>query len=108
MRDGLLRRCRGCWRRCDPSLTSLQALGYKELIAHLQGACTLAQAVEKIKQRTRNFAKRQLTWFRREKGHRLDRAHRRPAPRRAGRLAEQALRQRGKTSPQRKDRVLTK
>ncbi|NLZ61218.1 MAG: tRNA (adenosine(37)-N6)-dimethylallyltransferase MiaA [Acholeplasmataceae bacterium] len=40
-----------------------QAIGYKELIAHLEGRCTLESAVENIKQNTRRYAKRQLTWF---------------------------------------------
>ncbi|MDW7657370.1 MAG: tRNA (adenosine(37)-N6)-dimethylallyltransferase MiaA [Bacillota bacterium] len=44
--------------------TSLQAIGYKELIAYLQGDCLLEQAVAKIQQASRNYAKRQLTWFR--------------------------------------------
>lgn len=43
---------------------SLQAIGYKELIGYLDGEYGLDQAVEKIKQFTRNYAKRQLTWFR--------------------------------------------
>ena len=41
-----------------------QAIGYKELLDYLDGKYTLGQAVEKIKQFTRNYAKRQLTWFR--------------------------------------------
>lgn len=45
---------------------SLQSLGYRQLIAHLQGDITLEDAVELIKRDTRRFAKRQLTWFRRE------------------------------------------
>lgn len=46
------------------SSTCLQAIGYKELIGYLQGDCTLEQAVGKIQQASRNYAKRQLTWFR--------------------------------------------
>ena len=46
---------------------SMQGLGYKQLIAYLDGECTLAEAAERIKTETRHFAKRQLTWFRREK-----------------------------------------
>ncbi|MFZ5975543.1 MAG: tRNA (adenosine(37)-N6)-dimethylallyltransferase MiaA [Bacillota bacterium] len=49
-----------------PHLTALQGLGYKEIIAYLQGACTLEAATERIKRDTRRFAKRQLTWFRRD------------------------------------------
>ncbi|MGE5529313.1 MAG: tRNA (adenosine(37)-N6)-dimethylallyltransferase MiaA [Patescibacteria group bacterium] len=49
-------------------LPSLQGLGYRELYAYLHGECSLADAVAEIKRRTRNYAKRQLTWFRREAG----------------------------------------
>lgn len=47
-------------------LTSLHTLGYRELIQYRQGLATLAEAVHLIKRNTRRFAKRQLTWFRRE------------------------------------------
>lgn len=48
------------------SRTAAQALGYKELIAHLDGACSLAAAVEQVVVRTRQFAVRQLRWFGRD------------------------------------------
>ncbi len=48
-------------------LVSMQGLGYKELFAYFDGECTLEEAVSIIKRDTRHFAKRQLTWFRREK-----------------------------------------
>jgi tRNA dimethylallyltransferase len=48
--------------------TALQAAGYRELIAHLRGEFTLAEAVALIKTRTRQLAKRQMTWFRHEPG----------------------------------------
>ena len=41
-----------------------QALGYKEVLAHLEGQTTLEATIAEIKTRTRNFAKRQITWFR--------------------------------------------
>ena len=44
---------------------ALQTVGYKELFAHLNGYSTLVEAVEAIKQNTRRYAKRQLTWFKR-------------------------------------------
>lgn len=47
-------------------LPSMQGLGYRELAACLGGESTLAGAIEEIKRRTRNYAKRQLTWFRHE------------------------------------------
>ncbi|MCK6650234.1 MAG: tRNA (adenosine(37)-N6)-dimethylallyltransferase MiaA [Bacteroidia bacterium] len=45
---------------------ALQTVGYKELFDHLEGEISLNEAIELIKQHTRNFAKRQLTWFRRD------------------------------------------
>lgn len=47
-------------------LNALQTVGYKELFAHLAGETTLADAVEAIKRNTRQYAKRQLTWFRKD------------------------------------------
>ena len=49
------------------NLVSMQGLGYKEIAASLEGEISLEEAIEKIKRDTRHFAKRQLTWFRREK-----------------------------------------
>ncbi len=46
---------------------SMQGLGYKQLLAHLDGECSLEEAVAAIQQETRHFAKRQVTWFKREK-----------------------------------------
>ncbi len=48
-------------------LNSLNTVGYKELFAYLNGEITLAEAVELIQKNTRNFAKRQITWFKRDK-----------------------------------------
>jgi tRNA dimethylallyltransferase len=47
-----------------PSLTSMQGLGYKEIVRHLNGEISLDEAINDIKVGTRRFAKRQLTWFR--------------------------------------------
>ena len=49
-----------------PDLVSMQGVGYKELLAYFDGKQTLEEAVETIKKNTRHFAKRQLTWFRKE------------------------------------------
>jgi tRNA dimethylallyltransferase len=54
--------------RRTPGKTALQAIGYKEIAAYLRGDSSLDEAVVLIKQRTRNYAKRQLTWFRAEAG----------------------------------------
>lgn len=51
----------------DRSLVSMQGLGYKEIIAYLEGEITLDEAIYILKRDTRHFAKRQLTWFRRER-----------------------------------------
>ncbi len=48
-------------------MVSMQGLGYKEILDYLDGNCSLEEAVYVIKRETRHFAKRQLTWFRREK-----------------------------------------
>ena len=65
MRDGLLQEAQSVYplRR----LNSLQTVGYKELFGYLSGEYDLPEAVELIQQNTRHYAKRQLTWFRRDK-----------------------------------------
>jgi tRNA dimethylallyltransferase len=52
---------------CSKEMVSMQGLGYKEIIAYLDGDCTLEEAIYTLKRDTRHFAKRQLTWFKREK-----------------------------------------
>jgi len=47
-------------------LNALNTVGYKELFAHLSGKMTLEEATEKIKINTRRFAKRQMTWFKKD------------------------------------------
>ncbi|MCP4717431.1 MAG: tRNA (adenosine(37)-N6)-dimethylallyltransferase MiaA, partial [Deltaproteobacteria bacterium] len=49
-----------------PELKALQGIGYRQIVEFLQGGCTLAEAVIRIKKATKRFAKRQMTWFRRE------------------------------------------
>lgn len=49
------------------NLVSMQALGYKEMLAYLEGEISLKEAVRILKRDTRHFAKRQLTWFKRER-----------------------------------------
>lgn len=67
MRDGLLSEVQGLMERgAGPALTARQAIGYKELIDYLEGRVTLDEAVELIKMRSRRYAKRQLSWFRRD------------------------------------------
>ena len=50
----------------DPELKPLQAIGYREIVEHLQDKLKLEALVKNIQQRTRKYAKRQMTWFKRE------------------------------------------
>ncbi len=52
---------------CKKDMVSMQGLGYKEILEYLDGDTSLEEAIYKIKRDTRHFAKRQLTWFRRER-----------------------------------------
>ena len=52
----------------SPDLTSLQGIGYKEIISAIMGKCSLETAVENIKKGTRHLAKRQITWFKKTEG----------------------------------------
>lgn len=51
---------------CKPGMTSMQALGYKEIILYLKGELSFKEAVNMIKKNTKRFAKRQLSWFKRD------------------------------------------
>ena len=64
MENGLLEEVKGLFPYRE--LNALKTVGYAELFEYLDGNCSLAEAVDKIKQNTRRFAKRQLTWFRRD------------------------------------------
>lgn len=66
MEKGLLREAEEYWKG-NPSGTSVQAIGYKELKPFLDGEKSLEECVELLKQATRRYAKRQLTWFRRNR-----------------------------------------
>ena len=64
MADGLLEEARGLYPCRD--LNALNTVGYRELFDHFDGKCSLEQAVTDIKTHTRRYAKRQITWFKRE------------------------------------------
>ena len=65
--QGLAEEVRGLLERgYHPELVSMQGIGYKELVPYCKGECTLEEAVVQLKTNTRRFAKRQLTWFRRQ------------------------------------------
>lgn len=68
MEQGLLQEVRQLSERgFTPNLVSMQGLGYKEFFEYFNGNLSLNEVVDRIKMETRRFAKRQLTWFRREK-----------------------------------------
>lgn len=68
MEEGLLEEVRSLKARGVPrESTAMQGLGYKELYACLEGEYPLDEAVRILKRDTRHFAKRQLTWFKRER-----------------------------------------
>jgi tRNA dimethylallyltransferase len=67
MEDGLVKEVEGLISMGYGSdLTSMQALGYKEIAAYLQGTISKEEAIRVLKRDTRHYAKRQLTWFRRD------------------------------------------
>ena len=67
MEEGLLEEVKSLRERgCHRGMVSMQGLGYKEILAYLDGEYPLEEAVRILKRDTRQFAKRQLTWFRRE------------------------------------------
>ena len=67
MQEGLLEEVKSLLDKgYTPDLVSMQGIGYKEFIPYFNGECTLEEAVIQLKTNTRRFAKRQLTWFRRQ------------------------------------------
>lgn len=64
LENGLLDEARRILRT-DPDATVTQAIGYKEFRPYFEGVCILEEAADKLKQQTRRYAKRQLSWFRR-------------------------------------------
>lgn len=67
--QGFVEECQGLLARgFSPELNSLQTVGYQEVFEHLAGKRDMAGTVNLIQKNTRNYAKRQMTWFRGEKG----------------------------------------
>ena len=63
---GLMEEIQGLLSRGIPEkCTAMQAIGYKEFVAALHGECSMDEAARQVKQSSRRYAKRQLTWFRR-------------------------------------------
>ena len=68
MEQGLLREAQCVYQHRDTYRTAAQAIGYKEFFPYFAGQAPLDACIEKLKQATRNYAKRQLTWLRRMDG----------------------------------------
>lgn len=64
METGLLQEAKWLWEQVEPTVQSAKGIGYKELFPYFEGQVSLGEAVEQIKQNSRRYAKRQLTWFR--------------------------------------------
>ena len=68
VKHGLIQEVQSLYEKgYQKNLVSMQGLGYKEILSYLEGNCTLEEAVYILKRDTRHFAKRQITWFKREK-----------------------------------------
>ena len=68
LQQGLIEEIRGLLATgISPKCTAMQAIGYKEFVAALDGQCSVADAAEDVRKSSRHYAKRQLTWFRRNK-----------------------------------------
>ena len=67
MKQGLIDEVKNILNKYDTFPTAMQGLGYKEVVQYLNGECTKEEMVEKIKKETRRYAKRQMTWFRKNK-----------------------------------------
>ena len=65
--QGLIEEVKLIYNKYDKFPTAMQGLGYKEVVEYLEGKITKEEMIEKIKQETRRYAKRQLTWFRKNK-----------------------------------------
>lgn len=67
IKNGLIEEVKEILKRYNNFPTAMQGLGYKEVVEYIEGNITKEKMIEKIKQETRRYAKRQLTWFRKNK-----------------------------------------
>ena len=65
--EGLIQEVEKIYKKYNDFPTAMQGLGYKEVVEYLEGKLSKEEMIEKIKQETRRYAKRQLTWFRKNK-----------------------------------------
>lgn len=67
IKNGLIEEVNNILKKYNKFPTAMQGLGYKEVVAYLKNECSKEEMIEKIKMETRRYAKRQLTWFRKNK-----------------------------------------
>ena len=67
IKQGLIKEVEEIYHKYSEFPTAMQGLGYKEVVEYLKGNLTKEEMIEKIKQETRRYAKRQMTWFRKNK-----------------------------------------
>ncbi len=67
LEQGLIKEVEEIWKKYDHFPTAMQGLGYKEVVEFLEGKTTKEEMIEKLKMETRRYAKRQMTWFRKNK-----------------------------------------
>lgn len=67
IKQGLIKEVEKIYKKYNEFPTAMQGLGYKEVVEYLEGHLTKEEMIEKIKQETRRYAKRQMTWFRKNK-----------------------------------------
>ena len=72
LEKGLVEEVHFIYKTIQPNSQSLQGIGYKELIAYFNGECDLSQSIELIKQHSRNYAKRQITFYKKMDAFWLD------------------------------------
>ena len=65
--QGLIQEVEQLLKKYDEFPTAMQGLGYKEVLEYLQGITTREEMIEKLKMETRRYAKRQITWFKKNK-----------------------------------------
>ncbi len=63
IQNGLIEEVKNLLKKYESFPTAMQGLGYKEVVEYLQNKLTKEEMIEKIKQETRRYAKRQITWF---------------------------------------------
>ena len=69
IQKGLVEEAKKVYNNYEDSLYKISAIGYKELFNYFDGKVSLEEAIEDIKRESRRYAKRQMTWFRKEKDY---------------------------------------